>query len=78
MSDDREGGPAIDSTVTTENVPAGGTVTFKRYGAAHGNSPGDNCKARGDTVGSDGLHTKAPPVHWPTSYDADSAPDTVT
>lgn len=48
----------IDSTVPSENLPAGGTVIFRLYGPTNGGNPQtalQNCLAHGDTVGSGGL-----------------------
>ena len=46
----------ITSSLSGDNLPSGGTVTFRLYGAtAGGNTALQNCKAHGDTLGSGGL-----------------------
>ena len=45
----------ITSSVVGDNLPSGGTVTFRLYGAAGANTALQNCQAQGDTLGSGGL-----------------------
>ena len=45
----------ITSSVAGDNLPSGGSVTFRLYGPAGGNSALENCLAHGDTLNSGGL-----------------------
>ena len=45
----------VGSTVAGNNLPSGGTVIFRLYGPAGGNTALVNCQAHGDTLGSGGL-----------------------
>jgi hypothetical protein len=45
----------ITSTVTGDNLPSNGTVVFRLYGPAGGNTALQNCTNHGNTVGSGGL-----------------------
>ena len=45
----------ITSSILGDNLPSGGTVTFRLYGAAGGNTALQNCQAHTDTLGSGGL-----------------------
>jgi len=45
----------ITSSVAGDNLPSGGTVIFRLYGAAGANTALQNCQAQGDTLGTGGL-----------------------
>ena len=45
----------VTSSVSGDNLPAGGTVTFRLYGPAGGNTGLVNCLAHTDVLGSGGL-----------------------
>jgi hypothetical protein len=45
----------ITSSIVGDNLPSGGTVIFRLYGPANGNTALANCTAAGDVVNSGGL-----------------------
>jgi hypothetical protein len=45
----------ITDTISGDNLPVGGVVTFYLYGAGGGNTAAQNCAAHGTTVNSGGL-----------------------
>ena len=50
----------IASTKAGDNLPSGGTVTFRLYEAGGGNTALQNCQAHGTTLGSGGLIYEEP------------------